>query len=55
MFPNPLPSILVIDHSSEHDKLGVMCHMLDDSNMEIEVEDKIYYLIENRDIIGMYR
>ena len=55
MFPKPLPSILVIDHSSEYDKLGVMCHMLDDSNMEIEVEDKIYYLIENRDIIGMYR
>jgi len=32
-----------------------MCHMLDDSNMEIEVEDNTYYLLEDRDIIGMYK
>ena len=55
VFPKPLPNILVIDHSSENDKLGAMCHMIDDSNMEIEVEDQICYLLENRDIIGMYK
>lgn len=55
VFPKPLPKILVIDHSSQKDKLGVMCLMLDDSNMEIEVEDNIYYLMEDRDIIGMYK
>ena len=55
VFPKPMPNILVIDHSSEYDKLGVMCHMRDDSNMEIEVEDNIYYLMESRDIIGMYK
>jgi len=28
--------------------------MLDDNNMEIEVEDQTYYLLENRDIVGTY-
>ena len=44
----------MVKHSNKADKLNVRCLMLDDSNMEIEVEDNTYYLIEDQDIIGMY-
>ena len=55
IFPKPIPKNLVIKHSNVHDKLNNRVLMLDDSNMEIEVEDNTYYLIEDRDIIGTYR
>tara|TARA_R110002072_G_scaffold15510_3_gene62067 strand:+ start:584 stop:1219 length:636 start_codon:yes stop_codon:yes gene_type:complete len=54
MFPKPIERTLVVKHSNKADKLNVRCLMLDDSNMEIEVEDNTYYLIEDQDIIGMY-
>ena len=53
MFPKPIEKNLLIKHSSigkENDRVL----MLDDNNMEIEVEDQTYYLLENRDIVGTY-
>ena len=54
MFPKPIAKTLVVKHSSKADKLNVRCLMLDDFNIEIEVENNTYYLIEDQDIIGMY-
>lgn len=54
IFPKPIPKNLFIRHSSVHDKMNTRVLMLDDSNMEIEVEGSIYYLLENRDIVGTY-
>ena len=51
IFPKPIPKNLVIKHSNVHDKLNNRVLMLDDSNMEIEVEDNTYYLIEDLSLI----
>ena len=53
MFPKPIEKNLLIKHSSIG-KANDRVLMLDDSNMEIEVEDQTYYLLENRDIVGTY-
>ena len=53
MFPKPIEKNLLIKHSSI-DKANDRVLMLDDNNMEIEVEDQTYYLLENRDIVGTY-
>ena len=53
MFPKPIEKNLLIKHSSIG-KVNDRVLMLDDSNMEIEVEDQTYYLLENRDIVGTY-
>ena len=55
MFPKPIPKHLTIKHSSINDRLGSRVLMLDDSNMEIEVQEKTYYLIEDRDIVGTFK
>ena len=54
IFPKPIKKNLLIKHSSIKGKMNDRVLMLDDSNMEIEVEDKTYYLLENRDIVGTY-
>jgi len=53
MFPKPIEKNLLIKHSSIG-KANDRVLMLDDNNMEIEVEDQTYYLLENRDIVGTY-
>jgi len=53
MFPKPIEKNLLIKHSSIG-KANNRVLMLDDNNMEIEVEDQTYYLLENRDIVGTY-
>jgi len=53
MFPKPIEKNLLIKHSSIG-KVNDRVLMLDDSNMEIVVEDQTYYLLENRDIVGTY-
>ena len=53
MFPKPIEKNLLIKHSSIG-KVNDRVLMLDDNNMEIEVEDQTYYLLENRDIVGTY-
>ena len=53
MFPKPIEKNLFIKHSSIG-KVNDRVLMLDDSNMEIVVEDQTYYLLENRDIVGTY-
>jgi len=53
MFPKPIEKNLLIKHSSIG-KANDRVLMLDDNNMEIEVEDQTYYLLENRDILGTY-
>ena len=53
IFPKPLEKNLLIKHSSI-DKVNDRVLMLDDNNMEIEVENQTYHLLENRDIIGTY-
>jgi len=55
MFPKPIPKQLTVKHSNVHDKLETRVLMLDDSNMELEVEGRTYYLIEDRDIIGTFK
>ena len=53
MFPKPIEKNLLLKHSS-NGKVNDRVLMLDDSNMEIVVEDQTYYLLENRDIVGTY-
>jgi co-chaperonin GroES (HSP10) len=53
IFPKPIEKNLLIKHTSNNKKNDRVL-MLDDSNMEIEVEDQTYYLLENRDIVGTY-
>ena len=53
IFPKPIEKNLLIKHSSIG-KVNDRVLMLDDSNMEIVVEDQTYYLLENRDIVGTY-
>ena len=53
MFPKPIEKNLLIKHSSIG-KVNDRVLMLDDSNMEIVVENQTYYLLENRDIVGTY-
>ena len=54
IFPKPIEKNLIIKHSSIHNKIDDRVLMLDDSNMEIEVENQTFYLMENRDIVGTY-
>lgn len=53
IFPKPIKNNLLIRHSSM-DKVNDRVLMLDDNNMEIEVENQTYHLVENRDIMGTY-
>ena len=53
IFPKPIEKNLLIKHTSNNKKNDRVL-MLDDSNMELEVENQTYYLLENRDIVGTY-
>jgi len=53
IFPKPIKKNLLIKHTSNNKKNDRVL-MLDDSNMELEVENQTYYLLENRDIVGTY-